>query len=275
MCVQRVHGILKKLRAWDEDLPSELRARELGTPRPVASLQLAYNQCIIQTTRPILLHLFKTQFRLGVKSPGPRRQNFSSITLALAESCVSAAQSSCRIIEGLFLDGTIAVFGYWDAHHLFSSALILLMSAVMKPSTQVSDALQTLLSILRSMKKDGNIPAVDYCERLAHMQARVSNLRTQGGMEQPIFNIAAPEAQASSSVDGVTQADASFAQDPPASTDIMGANANFGNIDMLANPLIDNFLDESRFDWQDMLFAEDGTLKQFASEIEEQFLFQL
>ncbi|KAI3581945.1 hypothetical protein IWW34DRAFT_802758 [Fusarium oxysporum f. sp. albedinis] len=188
--IQQVHGILKQLREWHDELQPDMRVKERGTPRPVASLHLAYNQCIIQTTRPVLLHLFKTQFQLGNKAREDAlpRQNFSSITLALAESCVNAAQASSRIVEGLFLDGSIATFGYWDAHHIFSAAMILIMSAVMKPTAVNSDHLETLLSVLRSLKNDGNIPAVDFCERLSDIQARVLNLRATGRLDGMSFD---------------------------------------------------------------------------------------
>lgn len=189
LCIRGVHRILKQLRSWYDELPSDLRVKERNTPRPVASLHLAYNQCIIQTTRPVLLHLFKRQFQLGrpshgnqghERAPAPQdQQSFSPITLALAESCVNAARSSSRIVEGLFLDGAIASYGYWDAHHIFSAALILVISAVMRPAAATSDALETLLSILRSIKKDGNIPAIDFCDRLSQVQARVFSLRAK------------------------------------------------------------------------------------------------
>ncbi|KAM0297287.1 hypothetical protein ACHAPM_009820 [Fusarium culmorum] len=132
--IHQVHGILKQLREWHDELRTDMRVKERGTPRPVASLHLAYYQCIIQTTRPVLLHLFKTQFQLGTKprDDAAPRQNVSSITLALAESCVNAAQASSRIVEGLFLDGSIATFGYWDAHHIFSAAMILIIRGFLR-----------------------------------------------------------------------------------------------------------------------------------------------
>ncbi|KAL4808421.1 fungal-specific transcription factor domain-containing protein [Aspergillus unguis] len=264
--VHQVHSILKQLRAWHDELPSDMRAKERDLPRPVASLHLAYNQCIIQTTRPVLLHLFKMQFQLGSKAreePTPR-QNVSSITLALADSCVNAAQASSRIVEGLFLDGSIATFGYWDAHHIFSAAMILIMSAMMKPTAANSDYLEMLLSVLRSLKNDGNIPAVDFCERLSHIQARVSTLRATGHF-------------------GSTPAERPPTSHPVASDSGPGAQDQFlhtpKSIDhgaegeILANPLIGSFLDRNQVQWMDGLFVEDGTLREFASEIEEQFLF--
>lgn len=279
--INQVHSILKQLRAWYDELPSEMRVKERGTPRPVASLHLAYNQCIIQTTRPVLLHLFKMQFQLGsrIREDVTPRQSVSSITLALAESCVNAAQASSHIVESLFLDGSIATFGYWDAHHIFSAAMILIMSAMMKPTAVNSDHLETLLSALRSLKNDGNIPAVDFCERLSHIQARVSTLRALGRFDAVEIDI--PPARAQPVAGGMGgHSDVTTAQEQifPTPTSIEngveGAGAlNYDNIDVLANPLIGSFLDGTQVQWMDTVFSEDGTLKDFASEIEEQFLF--
>ncbi|KAF4450928.1 hypothetical protein F53441_5989 [Fusarium austroafricanum] len=281
--IHQVHGILKQLRAWHDELQPDMRVKERGTPRPVASLHLAYNQCIIQTTRPVLLHLFKTQFQLGskVREDIPSRQNVSSITLALAESCVNAAQASSRIVEGLFLDGSIATFGYWDAHHIFSAAMILIMSAVMKPTAVNSDHLETLLSVLRSLKNDGNIPAVDFCERLSDIQARVSTLRATGRLDGLSFDIPPAKPPLASASSGVPEGSA--VQDQPFQTPMSMDNGSgicesgiigYDNVDILGNPLIGSFLDGNQVQWLDVLFAEDGTLKEFASEIEEPFLFR-
>lgn len=301
LCIHRVHGILKQLRAWHDELPSQLRVKDFGTPRPVASLHLAYNQCIIQTTRPVLLYLFKAQFQLGNasksttdaqgkkhKSQARRREGFSSITLALAESCVNAAQASSRIVEGLFLDGSIAIYGYWDAHHIFSAALILIVSCVMKPVAANSEALETLLSILRSMRGNGSIPAVDFCETLSQIQARVSTLKSKGDSAEQSSSCStasghreteqaqAPRGQPGYSPSGPgpsVQAGMSF----PAPTNSHGSGScmQYGPIDILGNPLLGSFLDESRMPLPDLLYSDDGTLEQFASEIEEQFMFPM
>ncbi|KAM0342426.1 hypothetical protein ACHAPU_009613 [Fusarium lateritium] len=281
--VHQVHGILKQLRAWHDELRSDMRVKERGTPRPVASLHLAYNQCIIQTTRPVLLHLFKTQFQLGTRVRGDvtPRQNVSSITLALAESCVNAAQASSRIVEGLFLDGSLATFGYWDAHHIFSAAMILIMSAVMKPTAVNSDHLETLLSVLRSLKNDGNIPAVDFCERLSHIQTRVSTLRAIGRLDGMIFDRPLTRKPPSAGL-SEEPLDTSVAQDQPFQTPMSMDNGsvvcdsgiiNYESVDVLGDPLIGSFLDGNQVQWLDVLFAEEGPLG-FASDVEEPFLFR-
>ncbi|CAG9946989.1 unnamed protein product [Clonostachys rosea f. rosea IK726] len=292
--IHRVHGILKQLREWHDDLPPDMRVKERGTPRPVSSLHLAYNQCIIQSTRPVLLHLFKTQFQLSSKTPephaAPRRQVFSSITLALAESCINAAQASSRIAESLFLDGSIAIFGYWDAHHIFSAALILIMSALMKPTEENSDALEMLLSILRSMRNDGNIPAVQFCETLSYIQSKVIKLRSMDQAEQQqVFldtstTVAPPDAGApvGKSDDRQERGISASGDDSALSMALDGEarraepSMTYRNMDdILGNPLIGSFLDENGGPWPDLMFSGDGTLKELASEIEEQFLFQM
>jgi proline utilization trans-activator len=288
LCTHRVHGILKQLREWHDELPQGMRIKDRGTPRPAASLHLAYNQCIIQTTRPVLLHLFKTQFQLGPKADKTdgetQKQTFSSITLALAESCVNAALASSRVVESLFLDGSIATYGYWDAHHIFSSALVLIMSTMMKPSMATSEALETMLSILRSMKNDGNVPAVDFCQRLTHIQSRVSALRRppaqtdeQSTIENPpvqdappVMNAGGPGNLSNNHPQG--QAPMSTAL---RATDAHGGDMHYGDVDILGNPLIGTFLDGIPVPWPDALIAEDGTLREFVSEIEEQFLFSM
>ncbi|KAH6695607.1 fungal-specific transcription factor domain-containing protein [Plectosphaerella plurivora] len=302
LCLHRVHSILKQLRAWHDGLPPSLRINDRGTPRPVASLYLAYNQCIIQTTRPVLLHLFKTQYQLG-GSEEPRRDSFSSITLALAESCIGAAQASGRVVEALFLNGTIATFGYWDAHHIFSAALVLIMSAVMKPTPAASDALEMMLSILRSMRDSGNIPAVEFCERLGVIQARVAELRaSMGGVGAFILGGARDGGDGNEADHGresrgdeahaprvAAGADSNPHGGPaagPSSEHYQAMHAGplqddgyalpYGQADILGNPLIGRFLDEGWVpSWPDSAFAKDGALGDLATELEEQFLFQM
>jgi proline utilization trans-activator len=280
--IHQVHSILNQLRAWQDELPPDMRVVERSTPRPVASLHLAYNQCIIQTTRPVLLHLFKLQFQLGTKSRNNTPQpGISSITCALAESCVIAAQASSRLVESLFLDGSIATFGFWDAHHIFSAAMILIMSAIMKPSAMNSDLLETLLSVLRSLKSNGNIPAVDFCERLSQIQARVSSLRATGMLEsstveqQARFRLSGSASKGRSSVDSN--------REQPANTPISMQNEevpggsfnvlSHNDIDVLGDPIIGNFLDGNQVQLLDAILPEGGVPNDFASDLDEHFLF--
>jgi len=277
--IHQVHSILNQLRAWQDELPSDMRVVERSTPRPVASLHLAYNQCIVQTTRPVLLHLFKMQNHLRPRSrEAAPQQEVSSITLALAESCINAAQASSRLVESLFLDGSIATFGFWDAHHIFSAAMILIMSAIMKPTAMNSDLLETLLSVLRSLKSNGNIPAVDFCERLSQIQARVSQLRAEGKLGS---NAGGMPGSARRS-DHLSVGESAIQRRPPMHTptsmqsDVQGSDTSMfdhTDIDVLGDPVIGNFLDGNQMQLLDAILPEGGIPSDFASDLDEQFLF--
>lgn len=264
--IHRVYTIFKKLRAWHDELEPTVRLREQNTPRPVLSLHLAYNECIIQTTRPIHLHLFKAQFRPNCSSTASRSQrpnNFSPITLALADSCVQAAQASSRIAEGLFLDGSLATFGYWDAHHFFSAALILVISLAIKPDAATSDAFNVLLAVLQSMKKDGNVPSVDYCERLSHLQERVAILRNKCQLEGHLVTDGTSDGGHQATKSGGNEQDTpgNRAQSLQTGTNLHHNQGiqntpekaiSSGSVDIFDNPVIGNFLDDNQAPWPDM-----------------------
>jgi proline utilization trans-activator len=224
--IHQVHSILNQLRAWQDELPSEV----------------------------------------------------SSITLALAESCINAAQASSRLVESLFLDGSIATFGFWDAHHIFSAAMILIMSAIMKPTAMNSDLLETLLSVLRSLKSNGNIPAVDFCERLSQIQARVSQLRAEGKLGSTGGGISGRARQSARSSQGASPVQEQPPMDTPTSmqNDVHGGDATIFNrmdIDVLGDPVIGNFLDGNQMQLLDAILPEGGIPSDFASDLDEQFLF--
>jgi proline utilization trans-activator len=280
--IHQVHSILNQLRAWQDELPPDMRVVERSTPRPIASLHLAYNQCIVQTTRPVLLHLFKMQFHLSKAREAAPQKEVSGITLALAESCINAAQASSRLVESLFLDGSIATFGFWDAHHIFSAAMILIMSAIMKPTAANSDLLETLLSVLRSLKSNGNIPAVDFCERLSQIQARVSELRAEGKLGSVGGGLSG-RARWPTQPSQVMSSTNAAQERPPIETptsirnDIHSSESipNHMDIDdVLGDPVIGNFLDGNQMQLLDAILPEGGGIpSDFASDPDEQFLF--
>lgn len=275
MFVQRVHSILKQLRAWNDALPPELCVRECRTPRPVASLHMAYNECIMQTTRPILLHLFRRRCQGDDKDLSPESPTLSPITALLADSCVNAAITSSRIMEGLFIEGSIATFGYWEAQHIFSSSLILIISALLNPSLATSDLLQTSINILRTIRDHGNIPAVDYSERLALIQAGVSS-----GTGARDANSSLGRDQ---HTDQVQQVSRTRNHDQPSNSEKLSVPSSGGHSlvadfgmncpDTLAHPLMDTFLDENLSAWSSSMFTNDNAWRNLATEMEEHFLF--
>lgn len=194
--VQNVRSILQKLRKWDAHAPASLRWKaEGGVPRSVASLQLHFNQCIILATRPILLYILKVKDPFASNASGPApgsssdpspngsnndppppQQQVSDTTKSLADSCIAAARTSNSILSQLFVENALATCGYFDAHHLFASTLVLIISAITSPNASDSDAVQTAFQLLMVMRDNGNAAAGQYFSRLVQIQWSVSRL---------------------------------------------------------------------------------------------------
>lgn len=141
--VSSVQRILASLRSWHEALPQVLRldfsAMPIYPSRSVASLHLHFGNAVIQTTRPILFHLFRSRFSRSSTSAPP-----DPTTSALAEACIQAARTSNSILAQLWVDGCLAGYGYFDAISVFSSTMILMMSAAMRDNdTNDNDDVET------------------------------------------------------------------------------------------------------------------------------------
>lgn len=240
---------------------------------------MQYHLCIIQTTRPILLHLFKTRLQSGLTSTTQQRQTFSPTTLALADACVQAARTTNQLLSKLFVEGSLAVFGYFDSHYLFSSTLILIISAVMDPQSTVSDAVQTAFSLLRSMASNGNISANDYLNRLEHIRSTVSNARAQAEQRPPAVASSSGEIEKVKPLDQSNGFTANTGiivnNDPPLwePSNPMLSGDEFNADDPLGNPFIESFLAEKAFQWPGGLSPEQDFLRQFAQELGDEFLF--
>ncbi|KAH8800284.1 putative C6 transcription factor [Xylogone sp. PMI_703] len=178
--VQSVHKILRNLRSWAENLPESIRISSYGphkySARNVASLHLCFNQCVILTTRPILFHLFKSRFQdqeAAIPSP---------TTIALADACVHAARSSNSLLAQLWIDGGMAIFGYFDSHYLFSSTIILMMSSILGNSNSEQDreAIETASDIMQSIVQDGNLPAVGFYQHFCEIRKALNDFKERG-----------------------------------------------------------------------------------------------
>jgi hypothetical protein len=164
---------------------------------------------------------------------------------------VQAARASNSILSKLFVEGSLASFGYFDAHYLFSSTLILVMSAVMDPNVGMSDAVSYAFTILRAMKEDGNLPSFDYYERLQRTRASVGKMREANEASSRVS--AAPN--------GNTTPEEQLFHD----TD--------GSALPLDHPLIDSFLADKAFVWPDGMIPQDESLRDLACELGDEFLF--
>lgn len=263
--VHSVRSILQKLRKWDHHVPARLRWDSGGgVPRSVASLQLHFNQCIILTTRPILLYVFKLRNPFAGNGDPPGSSGVDTPTVSdtvksLADSCVAAARTSNAIISQLFVENSLATCGYLDAHHLFASTLVLIVSAISSPNTSDSDAVQTAFQILMMMRDNGNVIAGEYFSRLLSIQWSVNRLFTRAntmqestpdpagdigdeGQERPPIDMTSVDPMSTAVLD---EYDWSKFMLPPNFSGTYDEEA-FGVIgDPLDNPLLQAFLDSA------------------------------
>ncbi|EME47290.1 hypothetical protein DOTSEDRAFT_69282 [Dothistroma septosporum NZE10] len=272
---RRVYRVLNDLRRWDAELPDSLRLRGDMPPRNLFTLHMHYHLCIIQSTRLILLYLFKAKFRTSGGSEAAH-QSFSPLTLALADACVQSARTTNQLLSKLFIEGNLAVFGYFDAHYLFSSTLILVISACMSPAASTSEGVATALSLLKAMADNGNISARDYLGRLEHIRSKVSHVRS--GVEVIEGRIFSPSPHGDMSSNSAQALDGTGipvkrAAEALNSGDAMPSGDDYLHDDPLGNPFIESFLADKAFLWPDGPSPAQDIFRQFAHELEDEFSF--
>ncbi|CAG7920830.1 unnamed protein product [Penicillium olsonii] len=197
--LQRVQKLLKALKHWVETLPESLRLNmeDLeSSKKPIVSLHMAFNQCVILSTRPTLLHLLMTLGQTkprGTESESGTETDSASVSqpvLTLSEACIHAARHSHSMILTRWINGSMPTFGYFHAHYLFSSALILAMSSFV-PIGNPSDmtGFDSALDLLRSMTENGNLAAAEFYKNLEQVKICLDSYRGlkagrgEGGVE--------------------------------------------------------------------------------------------
>jgi hypothetical protein len=191
--LQRVQKLLKALKNWVETLPESLRLNmeDLeSSKKPVVSLHMAFNQCVILTTRPTLLHLLMTLSKKSKPHPDTNNTSGAEIgregedvsvsqpVLTLSEACIHAARHSHSMILTRWIHGSMPTFGYFHAHYLFSSALILAMSSFV-PIGSPTDmtGFDSALDLLRSMTENGNLAAAEFYHNLEQVKVCLTAYR--------------------------------------------------------------------------------------------------
>ena len=111
-----------------------------------------------------------------------QQPELSPTTLAIADACFQSARSILKIMTFLWVDGSIATYGYFDSHYLFSASLIFLLATINYPNTQGVDrtSFDVARNLLRNLANAGNIAAKECYDQLLQVKARMSEF------EQPV-----------------------------------------------------------------------------------------
>ncbi|KAL4786800.1 fungal-specific transcription factor domain-containing protein [Aspergillus varians] len=192
--LQRAQKLLKAQKNWVDTLPEHLRLNvddpEANT-KHITSIHLAFNQCVILTTRPTLLHLLKlneTNHPHTSSNPSSTstteqdkdKETISQPLLTLGEASIHAARHSHSLILTKWINGSLPVFGYFHAHYLFSASLVLAMSSFI-PIGSPADlgAFETGLEVLSSMSENGNLSASEFYHNLNQVKQCLDRYRAE------------------------------------------------------------------------------------------------
>ncbi|CAG8186528.1 unnamed protein product [Penicillium olsonii] len=164
--LQREQKLLIALKQWCFALPPQIRLHRDGpAPKNVVSLHLQFNQCIMLASRPVLLHAL-----IQAKCSKPQDESQVAIrqTLkTLREACIHSARNTHALIMEEWINGSLPIFGYFYAHYLFSSALVMVVSSQVYADNGNDFALfEAAFEILRAMSDHGNLAAAEFYDNL-------------------------------------------------------------------------------------------------------------
>lgn len=187
----RVQAALKDLRNWVEALPKHLQITSMGglqpLQRPQKWLHLSFNQFVIQTTRPILLHVLRAHkdFWLSADSSKDVKSVIGETALALTEACVRCARHSHRLLTDTWIDGSFAIFDYTYTQYLFSAANVLAMSSLTigKNDDSDKDGFESASQFLQQLKQNGNYAAREFSGHLEAVKQSMLAFRGDQGLD--------------------------------------------------------------------------------------------
>ncbi|KAJ6098570.1 hypothetical protein N7467_000105 [Penicillium canescens] len=180
--LQREQKLLISLKQWACALPPHIRLnRENPIPKNVISLHLQFNQCIMLTSRPVLLYALIQSTCPEPPEEDAAHTNIRQTLKTLSDACIHAARHTHSLILEEWTNGSLPIFGYFYAHYLFSSALIMVISSQVYPENGGDFALfEAAIEILRAMSNHGNLAATEFYDNLECVR---QCLEKQGGSE--------------------------------------------------------------------------------------------
>ncbi|KAJ5273807.1 hypothetical protein N7478_008932 [Penicillium angulare] len=170
--LQREQKLLIALKQWSQSLPHHIRLnQDRSLPKNVISLHLQFNQCIMLATRPILLYRLMQSREPGNEDDKDTADASSQALKTLSDACIHAARHTHSLIVDEWINGTLPIFGYFYAHYLFSSALIMVISSQLHSENYNDFTLfETAFEILRAMSNHGNLAASEFYDNLECVQ---------------------------------------------------------------------------------------------------------
>ncbi|KAJ8212582.1 hypothetical protein LV164_002356 [Aspergillus fumigatus] len=168
---QRVQEAFRDLRQWMDELPTCLQIDpedESEVDPRIRSLHLLFNQLAILATRPILLHVLRTQLDAREKEPRAEAKVPASAT-ALSEACIRCARHSCSLLVDSWANGSFMVFDYFYTQYLFSAATVLGISSLLdsREPQRDDEQFEVAVDLLSRLLDSGNFVAAEAHKHIA------------------------------------------------------------------------------------------------------------
>lgn len=132
-------------------------------------------------SRPVLLYALIHSTCSEPLEEDSAHTNIRQTLKTLSDACIHAARHTHSLIVEEWTNGSLPIFGYFYAHYLFSSALIMVISSQVYPENGGDFALfEAAFEILRAMSNHGNLAATEFYDNLECVR---QCLEKQGGSE--------------------------------------------------------------------------------------------
>lgn len=133
-------------------------------------------------SRPILLHALIQATSPESTTEDNAQTNIRQTLKTLSDACIHAARHTHSLIVEEWTNGSVPIFGYFYAHYLFSSALIMVISSLVYPENSNDFALfEAAFEILRAMSSHGNLAATEFYDNLECVKQCLDKIQTSEG----------------------------------------------------------------------------------------------
>ncbi|KAI9042457.1 transcription factor domain-containing protein [Aspergillus affinis] len=175
-----VQSITNDLSEWLQRIPDRLRidfsSLHNNVNRESVSIFLHFYSCVNMTARPLVFYVIQRRLDAGDQSSvaGDWKEGLSPNTVAVIDSCISAARATTVIMDAAAKQNLKATYGYLDGEYVFSAALLLVMVNAAFPYNETNArSMGVALSLLRNMADRGNAYLASRHSLLIELQSAI------------------------------------------------------------------------------------------------------
>jgi hypothetical protein len=161
--IMSVQSITNDLASWLRSIPDGLRidftTLDTHVNRETVSINLHFYSCVNMTARPLVFYIIQRRLDAAASGApaGDWKDGLAPNTVAVIDSCITAARATTMIMDAAAKHNLIATYGYLDGDYIFSAALLLVMVNAAFPYNEANmRSMEAALSLLRSMADRGN-----------------------------------------------------------------------------------------------------------------------